>query len=226
MCHPQLDSITNTGVLIFVLRRHATESAFSDINIFSFSRSFTRGQVETDKPHFRDIWTEKTYLTTEESFPTVLRRSEVIELHVVEISPLETALTDVETRNKELSMLEAKYTTLAKTSTNVPTTALAMALNAAVDTPPESGIPVYRDAFFRPEYIARNPSLEPQLQQLKDAIDEQVSTISEEERLCAYWRFQDSHYRPLLETPWRAVRSRDDEFPGDLDALLPNEFPR
>lgn len=146
----------------------------SAINLFSYSRPFTKASLGEEKPHFRDVWTEKTYLTTEETFPTVLRRSEVIELQVVEISALESALLDVETRNKELVTLETKYSALAKTQANVSATALAMALNAAVDTPPDAGIPVYRDAFFRTEYLARNPEAEPQLQKLKVAIDEQV----------------------------------------------------
>ncbi len=146
----------------------------SAINLFSYSRPFTKATLGDEKPHFRDVWTEKTYLTTEETFPTVLRRSEVVELEVVVISALETALLDVETRNKELAGLETKYSALAKTQANVSATALAMALNAAVDTPPDVGIPVYRDAFFRTEYLARNPETEPQLQKLKVAIDEQV----------------------------------------------------
>jgi dedicator of cytokinesis protein 3 len=146
----------------------------SAINLFSHSRPVTKGPPGEEKPHFRDIWTEKTYFSTEETFPTVLRRSEIFELQVVEISPLESALLDVETRNKELAALETKYSALAKTQTSVSATALAMALNAAVDTPPDAGIPVYRDGFFRPEYLARNPQTEPLLQKLKAAIDEQV----------------------------------------------------
>jgi len=146
----------------------------SAINLFSYSRPFTKTPLGEEKPHFRDVWTEKTYLTTEETFPTVLRRSEVVELQVVEVSPLEGALLDVETRNKELAALETKYSALAKTQANVSATALAMALNAAVDTPPDVGIPVYRDAFFRAEYLTRDPEAEPQLQKLKAAIDEQV----------------------------------------------------
>lgn len=81
---------------------------------------------------------------------------------------------DVETRNKELAVLEKKYSALAKTQVSVSATALAMALNAAVDTPPDAGVPVYRDAFFRAEYLAKNPETEPELQKLKTAIDEQV----------------------------------------------------
>lgn len=134
--------------------------------------------VPSEKPSFRDLWTEKTYFTTEESFPTVLRRSEVIEIQVVEISPLDNAIMDVETNTKELQALETKFSALSKTATTFNVTALSMALNAVVDTPPDSGVPVYRDSFLRTEYLARNPSQEPLLQKLRAAIDEQVRRLS------------------------------------------------
>lgn len=50
-----------------------------------------------------------------------------------------------------------------------------MALNAVVDTPSDSGVPVYRDSFLRTDYLARNPSQEPLLLKLRNAIDELVS---------------------------------------------------
>lgn len=198
----------------------------SAINLFSYSRPFTKGSLGEETPHFRDVWTEKTYLTTEETFPTVLRRSEVIELQVVEISALESALLDVETRNKELAALETKYSALAKTQANVSATALAMALNAAVDTPPDAGIPVYRDAFFRAEYLARYPEVESQLQKLKAAIDEQVRSRL---MLCSPPQvltiFADQTHRSLPEAPRRAMRTGDDVLPRDTHALLQNQLP-
>lgn len=146
----------------------------SAINIFSCTRSFTKDVINDDKPHYRDLWTEKTYFTTEESFPTVLRRSEIIEIQVVEISPLDNALLDVEQKTKDLQTLETKFSALTKTSTAINATALSMALNAVVDTPSDSGVPIYRESFLRTEYLARNPSQEPLLQKLRAAIDEQV----------------------------------------------------
>jgi len=151
----------------------------------------------------------------------------VIELQVVEISALESALLDVETRNKELGGLETKYSALAKTRASVSATALAMALNAAVDTPPESGVPVYRDAFFRAEYLARNPQTEPQLQKLKAAIDEQVRTLFSMScpSQCVLTIVADQTHRSLPETPWRAMRTGDDVLPRDTHALFPNQLP-
>jgi dedicator of cytokinesis protein 3 len=154
---------------------HPDIALHSAINVFSCTRSFTKEAVNEEKPHYRDIWTEKTYFTTEESFPTVLRRSEVIEFQVVEITPLDNALLDVEQKTKELQALEAKFSALTKTATVINATALSMALNAVVDTPPDSGVPIYRESFLRTDYLARNPSQEHLLQKLRAAIDEQAS---------------------------------------------------
>jgi len=55
-----------------------------------------------------EIWTEKSFFTTEEPFPTVLRRSEILTTDVVEISPLENALTEVEEKNKRTSEPEGQ----------------------------------------------------------------------------------------------------------------------
>lgn len=93
---------------------------------------------------------------------------------MVEISPLDNALLDVEQKTKELQTLETKFSALTKTSTSINATALSMALNTVVDTPSDSGVPIYRESFLRTEYLARNPSQEPLLQKLRAAIDEQV----------------------------------------------------
>lgn len=96
---------------------------------------------------------------------------------------MDNALLDVEQKTKELQALETKFSALAKTSTSVNATALSMALNAVVDTPSDSGVPVYRDSFFRTEYLARNPSQESRLQKLKAAIDELVRIFNDRNNL-------------------------------------------
>lgn len=116
----------------------------------------------------------KTYFTTEEEFPTVLKRSEVVDVQNVEISPLESALTEVEQKTKELSMLRARYTTLAKSGQPVSTNTLSMALNSAVDYPDTGGVGFYREAFLSPEYIIQNPERADVVHKLREAIDEQV----------------------------------------------------
>lgn len=97
-------------------------------------------------------------------------------MEVVEISPLENALNEVEQKTKELSSLHQKYQALAKTTQQVPTNSLAMSLNSAVDAPLNTGIASYRQTFFNPDYLARNPERAETVEKLRIAIDEQVSS--------------------------------------------------
>jgi dedicator of cytokinesis protein 3 len=122
-----------------------------------------------------EIWIHKMFFTTEDTFPTVLRRSEVVDIQEVEISPLENALTDLDTKTKELTALNVKYTALAKTSQVVSTNPLARVLNTVVDAPADSGIASYRNTFFAPDYLVRFPERAEQVEKLRLALDEHVS---------------------------------------------------
>lgn len=121
-----------------------------------------------------EIWQERIYLRTEEVFPTVLRRSEVVDIQIHEISPLEAAINEVDQRTKELATLNSRYQGLARTSAVSSTNQLAMALNAAVDTPDGNGIPAYRHVFFAPDYVARFPERGHLLEKLREVIDDHV----------------------------------------------------
>ena len=121
-----------------------------------------------------EVWVEKTYLTTEEAFPTVLRRSEVVVVSVDEISPVELALQEVQQRTRELEALNIRYAALAKTGQNVPTNPLAMTLNAVVDTPIDTGVASFRESFLTGDYASRFPDRVEQVEKLRAAIDDQV----------------------------------------------------
>lgn len=122
-----------------------------------------------------EIWLEKMYFTTEEIFPTVLRRSQVVGLEVIEISPPEAALSEVEAKTKELAALLVRYEAVAKTAQQASTNSLSMCLNSAVDSPQNTGVPAYRNTFFNPDYVARHPDRADVVDKLRVAIDEQVS---------------------------------------------------
>ncbi|TDL26056.1 cytoplasmic protein [Rickenella mellea] len=145
----------------------------SATNVFSCLRSITKIGNSGEE----EIWTAKTYFTTEESFPTVLRRSEVIDIQTHDISPIEIAIQDVEQKTKELNALNFKYSALARTGQPVSTNALSMALNGAVDAPMNGGISMYRQAFLSAEYANRNPDKMDLVQKLRSAVDEQARII-------------------------------------------------
>jgi len=78
-------------------------------------------------------------------------------------------------KTKELTSLYQKYQALAKTAQHVSTNALAMSLNSAVDAPLNTGISSYRQTYFNPDYLARNPERAELVGKLRVAIDEQAS---------------------------------------------------
>lgn len=142
-------------------------------------------------------WTEKTVLITEETFPTVLPRAEVVEIRLIEISPIENALADVEAKRVELETLERRYRAVLQTAkegerVNVcvssprlaPRTPLSRlsrsnplmtALNEVIDAPVDQGVPTYRRAFLSPERVANSPPAQVAVaRQLETAIDEFV----------------------------------------------------
>jgi dedicator of cytokinesis protein 3 len=147
---------------------------YSAINLFSCSRQTTKGGRDGGE----EIWLENTYFTTEEAFPTVLRRSEVVAMEVLEISPIENALHEVEQKTKELASLNLKYAALAKTTQAVSTNALSMSLNGAVDAPVEGGISSYRQTFLNVDYVTRYPERTELVEKLRKAIDDQVSPLN------------------------------------------------
>ncbi|KAM0753228.1 hypothetical protein T439DRAFT_342381 [Meredithblackwellia eburnea MCA 4105] len=152
-------------------------------NTFSFTRAVDRDpNSRVRSPNdFTTLWTEKTVLICEDAFPTVLRRSEVVEIRLIDISPIENALNDVEAKKKELDNLERRYRAISQTETDrskINTNVLSMALNGAVDSPVNQGIPMYRRAFFGSEFAAANPEKTSLVRQLQSSIDQLVMSIS------------------------------------------------
>jgi dedicator of cytokinesis protein 3 len=120
-------------------------------------------------------------LICEDSFPTVLRRSEIVEIRLIEISPVENALKDVESKRTELSNLERRYRGISQSEPDrrkINCNSLSMALNGAVDAPMNQGIPKYRQAFLQPEFIASLPPSQVAIvRQLEDSIDQLVRPL-------------------------------------------------
>ena len=117
---------------------------------------------------------EKTYFTTEESFPAVLRRSEVVQVEALDISPVENALLEMEQKNKELNSLYMRYSTLAKAAQVVSTNPLSMALNGVVDTPAGGGVASFRTSYLTPDYVTSHPERSDSVNKLRAAVDSQV----------------------------------------------------
>ncbi|GAA5973495.1 hypothetical protein JCM11641_006492 [Rhodosporidiobolus odoratus] len=156
----------------------------NNVNTFSFTRPLAKdgegGSRSTND--FASLWTEKTVLICEDSFPTVLRRSEIVEIRLIEISPVENALKDVEAKRIELSNLERRYQALSQTEPDrrkINSNPLSMALNSAVDSPLNQGVSAYRKAFLQPDFIANLPPSQVGIvRHLEASIDELVVTLA------------------------------------------------
>lgn len=85
---------------------------------FSFTRPLAKDAQgrNLSTNDFTALWTEKTVLITEDAFPTVLPRSEVVEIRLIEISPTENALADIATKSEELEALERRYKAVMQTA--------------------------------------------------------------------------------------------------------------
>ncbi|KAG0151305.1 hypothetical protein CROQUDRAFT_36914 [Cronartium quercuum f. sp. fusiforme G11] len=133
-------------------------------NTFSYSRPFSKDEEPNTDPVM--LWIEKTFLVCEDAFPTVLQRSEVLEIRLLEISPIENAILNTDQKTRELDTLQRRYLALSKTgSQKLNTNPLSMALNSAVD------------AFLRPEYLAKHPDQQEAMNLLRQAIENQTAVI-------------------------------------------------
>ncbi|GEM10501.1 dedicatorof cytokinesis 3/4/5 [Rhodotorula toruloides] len=147
---------------------------------FSFSRPLAKDAhgCTFSANDFTALWTEKTVFITEDAFPTVLPRSEVVEIGLIEISPIENALSDIATKREELEALERRYRVVLQTTeegTKININPLAMALNGVIDAPVNEGVPMYRRAFLAPEVVANlQPAQVALVRQLETTIDELV----------------------------------------------------
>lgn len=90
--------------------------------------------VPSERPEGSPVWSEKTVFFTSDGFPSILKRSEIVQSAVVAVSPVESAIEDVLARSKEIAAFEKKYTDIKATPENRPDLGpLSVALTNAVD---------------------------------------------------------------------------------------------
>lgn len=113
-----------------------------------------------------DLWVEKTTYETCQTFPTIVKRSEVKSVSVIKLSPLENAYSLLTGKTSDLLELEAAFEQGQPDQAII--SKLDLVLSGAVDSPVNGGIQLYR-AFLEDESLANDPSTSPLVFALESA---------------------------------------------------------
>ena len=96
---------------------------------------------QSSKSSIKEQWIEKTIYSTAESFPTILRRSEIVSVNVLSLSPLQTALERTSRKTSDLVVLRKAILNGDESSF----TALTEAIKSSVDPSSISSVSKYRE---------------------------------------------------------------------------------
>uniref|UniRef100_A0AAX7V4S6 Dedicator of cytokinesis 3 n=1 Tax=Astatotilapia calliptera TaxID=8154 RepID=A0AAX7V4S6_ASTCA len=145
----------------------------NNVRRFRYDRPFHKGPKDRDN-EFKSLWIERTTLILTHPLPGISRWFEVEKRELVEVSPLENAISVVENKNQELRTLISQY---QHKQLHGNINLLSMTLNGVIDAAVNGGIARYQEAFFDKEYITSHPEDTEKITQLKDLMQEQVHIL-------------------------------------------------
>ncbi|KAF5104790.1 hypothetical protein DV451_000381 [Geotrichum candidum] len=157
-----------------------------DLRRFSFSRPLPGNTSPLD------LWVEKTTYETFQAFPTVVKRSEVKNVSVIKLSPLENALQLLQAKIDDLVELEGNFKNGKSDQSSI--SRLDLILSGAVDSPVNGGIQLYR-AFLEDDSLRADPSTSPLVHALENAFLDYASCI--QRCLVIHGKVVPSTLRPL-----------------------------
>uniref|UniRef100_A0A8C6LA34 Dedicator of cytokinesis 3 n=1 Tax=Nothobranchius furzeri TaxID=105023 RepID=A0A8C6LA34_NOTFU len=145
----------------------------NNVRHFRYDRPFHKGPKDRDN-EFKSLWIERTTLILTHPLPGISRWFEVDKRELVEVSPLENAISVVENKNLELRTLISQY---QHKQPHGNINLLSMTLNGVIDAAVNGGIARYQEAFFDKDYITSHPEDTEKITQLKDLMQEQVHIL-------------------------------------------------
>lgn len=128
-----------------VYQRAKVAQSIRDYYLLSRPSHFTTASRRTEGPS-KEVTVEKTVYTTAESFPTILRRSEIIAVGNITLTPLQTAIERTTRKTVELASLEKKVSA----GEELLFTELTRELMFAVDTTQETSVARYHELLPEP----------------------------------------------------------------------------
>lgn len=114
------------------------------------------------------------------AFPSILARVEIIDVSTTEVSPIEQAITETLAKTSDLESLYRRFlfssqdTARQAEAGSLATNVLSMHINTCVDTGYNTGVPLYRRAFFDTAFITANPERLEAVERLRVLIDDHV----------------------------------------------------
>lgn len=187
---------------------------YNSINTFDTTRPYYMHPDERE-PVLQ--WIEKTTVTTANDLPALQSRAEIIHIHLDHISPVQTAISAVRKSDRDLRQLV--------NSRNPDAKSLGSALNAAVDSKVNGGVPLYKKHFLDPDYVERHPVEARNVASLGDVIVDYARTI--QEGFAAYQKLsRDIAFQEALRTRYNKVFAEESlHLPPIEEADLPPMSP-
>lgn len=162
-------------------------------------------------------WIEKTLYKTKESFPTILRRSEIVAVDAIRLSPLQTAVERTARKSSELAALDKRLTSGEESDF----TGLTDAIRSSVDPSSAATVAQYRQLLPTAPEEADEDTERPALSPLQNALQIALLDYTSILKHCL------SHYTHLDNVPIRASLSKQFQgtFSPELALLAPNHTP-
>lgn len=130
-----------------IYQRAKVAQSIRDYYLLSRPSHFTTASRRTvSESTSKEVTVEKTVYTTAESFPTILRRSEIVAVGTVTLTPLQTAIE--RTTRKTVELLASEKKVADGDESNF--TNLTQELMFAVDTTQESSVANYHELLPKP----------------------------------------------------------------------------
>eukprot|EP00824_Muranothrix_gubernata_P007783 TRINITY_DN19932_c0_g1_i1.p1 TRINITY_DN19932_c0_g1~~TRINITY_DN19932_c0_g1_i1.p1 ORF type:complete len:1141 (-),score=286.60 TRINITY_DN19932_c0_g1_i1:29-3346(-) len=148
----------------------------NDVNVFTYSRSFRKGEKVKGENEFKVLWVANVFLVTQEKFPNILRRADVVQKKEIVWSPIENAVHSIEQKNEDIKRVVMKFQSAGDQTGS--TSELAMILNGVVDAAVNGGVYLYRD-FMGKEYLEANQAFRPFARGLQQGLATQLQILDE-----------------------------------------------
>merc|ERR1719150_1796359 len=142
----------------------------NETDTYFYTNASQRKKNKKDN-EFRSLWITKTFIVCQDVIPSMRRRIPVINEKIVEYTPFQTAINNLNSKNQEIEKIIEKLENDHTKSTND----ISMNLNGILDAAVMGGVAKYREAFFDGTYLTENPTETKIVPKFVNTLKEQMS---------------------------------------------------